>query len=218
MAAATGVALALLMVAAGCGGDNSEPTAGTTVPPTSPPATAASTTATTKPASPTSTATTVTTKPATTTTRAPATTGPPTTVAGDRCHTSELSASLGRPDAGAGNIYIPLILKNVSTRTCEVAGFPGVSLLDASGAQIGQPATRETGLPEAAVKLAPGAVASTALHTQSEGVSPGGCLPPSVKVRVFPPNELDSLDIAGEVTVCGNSFSLSPLVAGATGR
>jgi hypothetical protein len=39
-----------------------------------------------------------------------------------------------------------------------------------------------------------------------------------VKVRVFPPNELDAIEFAGTVTVCGNMFSVSPLVAGMTGH
>ena len=160
---------------------------------------------------------------ATTTTAPPATTAPPVTTAPPRRPaTGATRASCrrrsGRPTPRAGNIYIPLVLKNTGSRTCSVAGFPGVSLLDAAGAQIGQPATRETGFPEAAVKLAPGAQASTALHTANEGIAPGGCLPPSAKVRVFPPNELDAIEIAGTVTVCGNLFSLSPLVAGTSGR
>jgi hypothetical protein len=158
-----------------------------------------------------------TTAPATTTTLATST-APATTVASDRCHTNELAASLGPQDAAAGNIYIPLILKNTSTRPCVVAGYPGVSLLDASGSQIGAPAARETGFPVADVKLAAGASASTALHTANQGIAPGGCLTPSAKVRVFPPNELDAIEIAGQVTVCGNMFSVSPLMAGTTGR
>ncbi len=142
----------------------------------------------------------------------------PTTTASDRCHTNELSATLGPPDPGAGNVYYALVFENTGTRTCAMAGYPGVSLLDPAGAQIGAPATREAGLPTAEIKLAPGAHASTALHTLNGGVAAGGCLPPSAKVRIFPPNELDAIEIAGKVTVCGNTFSVSPVVAGTTGR
>ena len=208
------VAVAAVVLAA-CGGDNGGSSATTTAPPTS----VAPTTAKPPTTVPTSGAATTPPTTAASTTAKPGTTAaPPTTVASDRCRTNELSAALGPQDAGAGNIYIPLILKNTGTRTCAVAGYPGVSLLDASGNQIGTPATRETGFPEAAVTLAPGAQASTALHTANEGIAPGSCLPPSTKVRVFPPNELDALEIAGKVTVCGNLFSVSPLVAGTTGR
>jgi hypothetical protein len=99
-----------------------------------------------------------------------------------------------------------------------VAGYPGVSLVDASGAMIGSAATRESGFPVKAVSLAPGAAASTAIHTVNQGIAPGGCWPASTKVRVFPPNELDALEVAGAVTVCGNTFSITPLVAGTAGR
>ena len=62
-------------------------------------------------------------------------------------------------------------MRNTSTTTCEVRGFPGVSLLDGSGNQIGEPATRE-GNEGAAVVLKPGESASATLHTTNEGVGP----------------------------------------------
>jgi hypothetical protein len=139
-------------------------------------------------------------------------------VASDRCHTNELSLSLGPPDGAAGNIYVPVVLRNSSTRTCNVAGYPGVSLLDGAGTMIGTAATREPGPPVANVRLAPGAAASTAVHTVNQGIAPGGCWPASAKVRVYPPNELNALEVAGAVTVCGNMFSITPLVAGTAGR
>jgi hypothetical protein len=39
----------------------------------------------------------------------------------------------------------------------------------------------------------------------------------SAKVKVFPPNELDALVIDGQLKVCGNAFTLRPLVPGTTG-
>jgi hypothetical protein len=202
------------MGVAACGGDNSAPAVGTTVP--------ARTTTTVGASTTTVARTTTSARPATTTSgpttsAGGATTAPPTTVASDRCHTNELQASAGPPNPGAGQVYVPLILKNVGSRQCSVAGYPGVSLLDASGAQIQQPATRETGFPSNAVKLAPGATASAALHTIDAGIAPGGCWPTSTSVKVFPPNELDSLTAPLKLTVCGNMFSVRPLVAGSNG-
>src|SRR5262249_26482893 len=140
-----------------------------------------------------------------------------TTAASNRCHTNELKGSLGSPTPGAGNLYVPLVLTNTSTRSCVVAGYPGVSLLDAAGAQIEQPAQREPGFPENAVPLAPGGAASTVLHTTQEGIAPGPCWPTSAKIKVFPPNELEALVFPGEFKVCGNAFTIRPLVAGTTG-
>ncbi len=201
------VLVAALAVTA-CGGDNSAPAVGTTstVRATTTAAattsTAASSTTTAKPAT--------TTSAAATTTSGGVTTAPPTTAPSDRCHTNELQASTGPPSPGAGQIYVPLILKNVGTRQCSVAGYPGVSLLDASGNQIEQPATRETGFPSNAVRLAPGATASAALHTIDAGIAPGGCWATSASVKVFPPNELDALTAPLQLRVCGNMFSVRP--------
>jgi hypothetical protein len=211
------VVMTSIAVAGACSGDNSSPSVG----PTAGPSTTSPST-TTKPTTTTAAATTTTAKPATTaaaTTAAPTSTPTttPTTAASDRCHTSELRASLGAPNPGAGNVYVPLILTNISSRRCAVAGYPGVSLLDAAGNQIGQPADRETGLPTRQIPMESGATASAALHTVEEGVAPGGCWPESAKVKVFPPNELDALVIDGKFKVCGNMFTVRPLVSGSTG-
>jgi hypothetical protein len=153
-----------------------------------------------------------------TATTVPTTSAPATSTASGRCHSNELTLSLGNPDIAAGNVYVPIVLRNSSARSCAVAGYPGVSLLDAAGAMIGTPATREPGFPAHAVRLAPGQAASTAIHTANQGIAPGGCWPPSSRVRVFPPNELDALEVAGAVTVCGDLFSIRPLVSGTAGR
>jgi hypothetical protein len=128
-----------------------------------------------------------------------------------------LKGSLGTPSPGAGNLYVPLVLTNVSNRQCVLAGYPGVSLLDAAGAQIEQPAGREPGFPSNAIPVAPGAAASTVLHTTQEGIAPGPCWPVSTQIKVFPPNELDALMFPGQFKVCGGAFTIRPLVAGTTG-
>ena len=43
----------------------------------------------------------------------------------------------------AGNLYRYLVLTNHSATTCHLTGYPGVSMLNASGQQIGRPATRQ---------------------------------------------------------------------------
>ena len=61
--------------------------------------------------------------------------------------------------------------------------------------------------------LAPGARSSTTVHTLNAGVAPGGCWAPSASVKIYPPDELDSLTVAGSITVCGNTFSVTPMAA-----
>ena len=143
-------------------------------------------------------------------------TGATSTTAGGptACATNQLHAELGPSNAGAGQIYVPLILRNTSSTTCEVRGFPGVSLLDGSGNQIGQPATRDGG-EGAAVSLAPGQAASATLHTTSAGIGPS-CDPASTQMKVFPPNQTAEITFAAQYTACGG-FSVTTLVAGEAG-
>ena len=159
------------------------------------------------------TSTTSTTAATTTSTAAGITT---TTKAGTpACTSSELQAELGPSDAGAGQVYAPLILRNTSTKTCEVTGFPGVSVLDGSGTQLGAPATRD-GAEGGSVLLQPGGVASATLHTTGEGIS-GSCEPTSAQMRVFPPNQTEAITFAASYTVCGG-FSVTTMVPGDTGQ
>jgi hypothetical protein len=159
----------------------------------------------------------------TTTSTAAAATSTSTTAAGSTsttkagtpaCNTSQLSGELGPSNAGAGQVYNPLVVKNTSTTTCEVRGFPGVSLLDGSGNQLGDPATRE-GNEGAAVVLKPGESASASLHTTNEGVGPT-CTAPAAQIKVFPPNQTQALTISATYTACGG-FSVTTLVAGTNG-
>jgi hypothetical protein len=113
-------------------------------------------------------------------------------------------------------VYTPLVLTNTGTRTCELRGFPGVSILDASGTQIGQPAGRE-GTEGATVSIAPGKTASATLHTTNAGVGGSTCTAVSAKMKVFPPDDTAALTFNASYTAC-SGFQVSTLVAGSAGR
>jgi hypothetical protein len=130
------------------------------------------------------------------------------------CATSQLTASLGGGDAGAGSLYRYLVLTNHSGTTCHVTGFPGLSLLDAQGRQIGAPATYRQ-LPHSPVVLRPGQSASDTIHTVNQQ---GTCLPTSAKLRIYPPGSRQWLDIPGQVTNCDNEFVVTPFAPGTTGN
>lgn len=129
------------------------------------------------------------------------------------CTTSQLTGALGGGDAGAGNLYTYLVLTNRSSTTCHLTGYPGVSLLDAAGRQIGAPADRQPSR-YAAVVLRPGASASDTIHTVNHM---GKCLPASAKVRIYPPGNTAAMVIAGSVTNCDNLFTVTPMTAGRNG-
>ncbi len=130
------------------------------------------------------------------------------------CATSQLTARLGGSDAGAGNLYRYLVLTNHGSATCHLTGFPGVSLLDSGGRQIGPAATRvsETYAP---VVLKPGASASDTIHTANHM---GTCLPTSAQVKVYPPGNTASLTIPGQITACHGELQITPLAAGTGGN
>jgi hypothetical protein len=130
------------------------------------------------------------------------------------CATSQLTPSLGGGDAGAGNLYRYLVLTNHSGSTCHLTGFPGLSLLDAHGRQIGAPATREHNS-YAPVVLRPGGSVSDTIHTANHM---GTCLPASTSLRIYPPGNRASLVFAGKVTICHDQFAVTPFTAGTSGN
>ncbi|MEW2130895.1 DUF4232 domain-containing protein [Streptomyces sp. NPDC005435] len=129
--------------------------------------------------------------------------------ASSRCHTSELRASVGRNDPGAGQENFPVVLTNTSSRTCTVHGYPGAAFVDASGRQLGPDPKRSAGS-AVTVTLRPGASAWAGLTFSNPEISGADKARPAALV-VTPPDERDSLKVAwtaGEVPVGGNSSSV----------
>ncbi|AIV32534.1 DUF4232 domain-containing protein [Streptomyces sp. MPA0124] len=127
-----------------------------------------------------------------------------------RCHTSELRASVGRVDPGAGQRNFPVVLTNTSERTCSVYGYPGAAFVDASGKQLGPDPERAPGSPRT-VTLTPGESAWSGLSFSSPQISGARTAAPAV-LLVTPPDEREPLKVkwtAGEVPVGGNESSVS---------
>ncbi|MET8809371.1 DUF4232 domain-containing protein [Streptomyces sp. NPDC004546] len=132
-----------------------------------------------------------------------------TPAASTRCHTSELRASVGRNDPGAGQENFPLVLTNKSGRTCTVHGYPGAAFVSASGSQLGADPRRESGSP-ATITLKPGQSAWAGLTFSNPGISGAKTATPAA-LLVTPPDERDSLKVTwtgGAVPVSGNSSSV----------
>ncbi|KUM99816.1 hypothetical protein AQI95_36935 [Streptomyces yokosukanensis] len=126
-----------------------------------------------------------------------------------RCHTSELSASVGRNDPGAGQENFPVVLTNKSGRTCTLHGYPGAAFVNGSGSQLGPDPRRESGSPTT-ITLKPGQSAWAGLTYSNPGVSGAETATPAA-LLVTPPNERDALKVAwsgGTVPVSGNSSSV----------
>lgn len=124
------------------------------------------------------------------------------------CVTSNLRVWLGVPGEGAaGSVYYPLELSNVSSHTCTLFGFPGVSAVAAGGAQLGSPATRDHTDPASLVTLAPGATAHAMLKITNVGVFPAStCQPTSaIGLRVYPPNNTAATVVGFPFQACAKS-------------
>ncbi|MBA6435872.1 DUF4232 domain-containing protein [Streptomyces sp. GMR22] len=133
------------------------------------------------------------------------------------CSKAQLTLSVGRMDIGAGNVYLPLVFTNRSTTTCTLTGYPGVSLLDSTGAVIGDPATRR-GPTRPPVSLPPGASASSSLHTLNEGMNDTPCRRAAARIRVYPPDSFDAMNVsARSFRVCGGVFEVETMQSGTGG-
>jgi hypothetical protein len=191
-------AVALLGLLSGCGdGGGDSASAPRTLPGTAAPATSDGTTAAPSVA-PSTTAPTPTPTPATS-----------PSGRGTRCHSSELEATLGRNDPGAGQENFPVILTNTSSRTCTIHGYPGAAFVDASGKQLG-PDPKRTPATATSVKLAPGQNAWSGITFANPEISGARTANPDA-LLVTPPDERDPLKVswsAGEVPVSGNESTV----------
>jgi hypothetical protein len=137
------------------------------------------------------------------------------------CSSSNLRISLGAGGGAAGTDFTVIDFTNSGGTSCTLYGFPGVSLTNSSGAQIGAAATRNPSKASALVTLAPGAKASAELGVANAQNYPAAtCKPtPAAQLKVFPPNQTQSIAVAFTTTGCAVSsthqLSVTAVTAGA---
>ena len=113
---------------------------------------------------------------------------------GGGCATSQLHVYTGNSQGAAGTIYYDLIFTNISSSSCTLYGYPGVSFVTApneSGSQVGSDAKRNSVYPAKTITVAPGASAHALLGIAQAGNFPASsCNQVSTQfMKVFPPNE-----------------------------
>ena len=131
-----------------------------------------------------------------------------------RCKASELRGHVGENDPGAGQENFPLVVTNLSGRTCTVDGYPGVAFVDGSGKQLGPDPKRGSGSPTK-ITLAPGKSAWAGLSFGNPGVSGAGKATPT-GILITPPDEKVSLkvDWTGGAVPVSSPANLTPFQAG----
>jgi hypothetical protein len=166
-------ALALLLTACAGGGST----------PTTPPATSAAPTQT---ATPTPTPTT----PASVDPNAPA----------GQCPDADLEVEVQYVDSSAGHLDYTVVFTNTGSASCELRGAPGVSVVDASGVEIGEAATRVGDDDPPTLTLGPGA--SVAAQLTAVNIDPdGGPLDDCPVVQgaaylVYPPHSFTAVTVS----------------------
>jgi hypothetical protein len=202
----TGIVVAGTILAAGCGSHSSS------VPAQSTSQASAANSSVSAASTPTSTEATSS-APATQTSAAPA--------GAAACSSSNLRISLGNGGAGAGTDFTVIDFTNSGSASCTLYGFPGVSLTNSSGAQIGAAATRNPSKAPTLVTLAPGAKASAELGVANAQNYPAAdCKPTaSAQLKVFPPNQTRAIEAPFTATGCAVSsahqLSVTAVTAGA---
>ena len=138
------------------------------------------------------------------------------------CSTTGLSASAGTSEGAAGTVYDTIVLSNIGGSSCTLYGYPGVSLTDSSASQIGAPARKSTTESASTVTLAAGGKANFVLGVAEAGnYSSGTCQPKSSSyLKIYPPNQTQSLSIPFKTTGCASSsvilLSVTVVSPGAT--
>ena len=117
------------------------------------------------------------------------------------CTTSQLALHVLPGSGAAGTEYYSLSLTNDSQVTCTLTGYPGASLVNAAGAQLGPAANRDTVSAVNTLTLGIGQAAYATLGLPNPGnYTAGSCGATSTSLKIYPPGQTGSLliDFAAE--------------------
>jgi hypothetical protein len=106
----------------------------------------------------------------------------------------EVWVAADQGNGAAGTVYYPLEFTNISTQTCILFGFPGVSAVSSSGQQLGPAAVWDSAVAPRTVQLAPGATGYALLGYSDVITSncPSAYKVSAYELRVIPPDQFQS--------------------------
>jgi hypothetical protein len=139
------------------------------------------------------------------------------------CTAADLGAwvAVDQGNGAAGSIYYPLQFTNLSRHACAMRGFPGVSVIDRNGHQLGSPARWATGVAAHTVVLAAGATAHTILRYSDVTVTTTpGCHPvfSAFELRVYPPGQFSATHAFFGLEACSHAgpiyLTVEPILPG----
>jgi uncharacterized protein DUF4232 len=110
------------------------------------------------------------------------------------CTTNQLTASVLPGNGAAGTEYYTLSLTNDSQQSCTITGYPGVSLVNAGGGQLGPAANRDTVSTASTLTLGLGQAGYATLALPNPGnYAAGTCSAASTGLKIYPPGQTTSL-------------------------
>jgi len=149
--------------------------------------TSSSTSSSSSPSTPSATSTSTSTAPVT----SPSPSASPTAAAAPACANGTLQVKLRGEQGYAGGVDLAINFTNTTSAACTLYGYPGVSLVSSSHAQIGLAAKRTTTAPAEVVTLAPGATGHAQLQIADALNFPTSACGPvqAADLRVYPPGQ-----------------------------
>lgn len=141
-----------------------------------------------------------------------ATTGTPT------CAASGLSIIKSGSQGAAGTFELTFSLRNSSSATCVMDGYPGAQLLTATGTSLTTTVVRGgsytfSDFPPAPVTLVPGATAYLNLAYNDVPTGSGPC-PTAGQIEITPPNATDHQTLTLQIMACNQgTLTVSPVFA-----
>jgi len=142
---------------------------------------------------------------------APSPSASPTAVGAPACANGTLQVKLGESEGYAGGVDVPIDFTNTSGASCTLFGYPGVSLLSSTHAQIGLAAKRGNTVPPLKViTLAPGATATAQLQIADALNFPTATCSPAqaTDLRVYQPNQTAALLIPVQSQGCAKPVQI----------
>jgi len=139
------------------------------------------------------------------------------------CPTRSLGLKLGPSQGAAGSVYQVLDFTNISSVSCTLYGYPGVSLAGGQPvAQVGLAADENPTPPRELVTLAPGRVANALVRIVDALNYPASkCGPVKTQwIQVYPPNQTTPIFLAYQTTACSKqvrTLTVSVVQPGADG-
>jgi Protein of unknown function (DUF4232) len=127
------------------------------------------------------------------------------------CPTRSLQVKLGVSQGTAGSVYTAIDFVNISSVTCSLYGYPGVSLAGGQPVtQIGLAAVEDHTSGRELVTLAPRAVANALLKVTDAGnYPPAKCGPVTAHyLQVYPPNQTTPTYVAYTTQACKKAVPL----------